>query len=374
MYSQNTLFVLGAGASAELGFPLGSGLKAEVSSLVSLRTVTENSFQRTQQRYPENNDFYQFAYRQRTPIISEGFASKERDTLNANMDKWTELAQGLPFASSIDNYLHIRRNDPELVRIGKLAIANVIAKYEKRLASATSTDLGARAVQSWLAPGIDGPASGATAPRPAWTLPFSEQFFSGVEQNQLESAFSRVKFIVFNYDRCLENFLGLALRSIYCMPAHDASSFVARHLSVVHPYGSLGQLLGVGRDVGVEFGACPTAESAGGSIKLYTEGRSTADDKHRIASFIGWADTILFLGNGYHAQNMKLLSHPARQTVRIFATGVGLSETAQREAVSRILRSLKPRDANAFIPLESVQMKSMTCAELFIAEAVQLSE
>jgi hypothetical protein len=204
----------------------------------------------------------------------------------------------------------------------------------------------------------------------AWTVPFSEQFFSGVEEKEIGNAFARTKFIVFNYDRCLEQFLLIALCCLYQMPDLDARTILKSKLEVIHPFGSLGDMLGIADSPIVKFGERPSRELAATSLKLFTEDGERSTVRTDIAKYITWAEQVVFLGNAYHAQNMKLLSYPAKKFAKVLGTGVGLSDTARQEAVKRISDAFGPHDGGL---REHIEIKPMHCAELLAAEAVALA-
>src|SRR5205823_781262 len=62
-----------------------------------------------------------------------------------------------------------------------------------------------------------------------------------VPRSQLEQIFENVAFIVFNYDRCLEHFLLLALTRLYDISPTDAAILLGK-LTIIHPYGVIARL------------------------------------------------------------------------------------------------------------------------------------
>ncbi len=363
MYAGNTLFVVGAGASFELGFPLGATLKDEITRCLAVKMNNDegSDYGRVLEiRYnsPNDNQIYKFIYNKSVPYFDPRFESDARSNVQKEMAIWKQVAHGVHFAASIDNYLHNRRGNADVVQVGKAAIAWVIAQEEQKL--------GRRAPTEWLKTTDRDVTSGPAKTKTAWTTHFAEQCFSLVEedpeQKHIAAALSKTRFIVFNYDRCVEQFISLALQGLYAMEK-GAAEAVVNDVDIFHPYGDLGLLA-------VEpFGTHPPNVASKSRIKTFTEGMGSEEDRDRIAKSIAWADTIVFLGFGYIAQNMKLLKHPAKDNVRIFGTTLGLSDAAQTSAEESIADafSMKPRAAKA-----SILLKRSTCAELLVENAVTL--
>jgi len=102
MITQPTTLLLGAGASAHLGYPLGSGLRAEILQLITgLRSWTVRQTDST------SDDFYDFA---RSPD-GENFVQIFKEGVYL----------------SIDELLNEHR---KFERIGKRLIAYCLQKYE----------------------------------------------------------------------------------------------------------------------------------------------------------------------------------------------------------------------------------------------------
>ena len=93
------------------------------------------------------------------------------------------------------------------------------------------------------------------------------------------------------------------------------------------PYGSLGPLEWQQRD-GLVFGGLhgrndlqPIADR----ILTYTEQREHGDVRVQISEALTEAELIIFIGFGFHQQNMMLLKPHNRETKRqVFATAVGI--------------------------------------------------
>ena len=226
MFLPNTLFVIGAGASHELGLPLGTGLKLKIASKLSFIDLQRHSGE------------VPLAYRQKYRAIHgldigahPEFGDYE--TVKKNLHAWSQIERGIHFSSSVDNYLHTRRGDDRIQAAAKSAICLIIAEAESKLPK-----IGDRSLSGWLR------RSDKDGHPTSWTQHFSEILFSGVEEDRIESALKEIKIVSFNYDRCIEKFVAIAIQSIYNVPTDRAESLASK-LEVLHPYGSLEPVLKV---------------------------------------------------------------------------------------------------------------------------------
>jgi hypothetical protein len=115
-----TVFVIGAGASAEVGMPIGSGLKKIISRALEFDTyyTDENTGEKSvvidaikyYSKYKESQGTY------------------GRDPLHCAL----EISEALPLAESIDNYLNSHKEDKDIEVCGKIAIVYSILKSESR--------------------------------------------------------------------------------------------------------------------------------------------------------------------------------------------------------------------------------------------------
>jgi len=109
---QNTVFVVGAGASNEFSLPIGTELALTISEKLNVRF----------------DDF-------RTKINSgdkdlfENVA-RGRDVTATQRAAWL-IRDGIILANSIDDFLHVHRHDEEVVRYGKAAIVKCILEAER---------------------------------------------------------------------------------------------------------------------------------------------------------------------------------------------------------------------------------------------------
>src|ERR1700722_6828436 len=114
MFRRKTLFIVGAGASAEFGLPLGTLLARQITNKMDIRI--ERGF-----NFVGSGD--QRLYQQLTQLR------------RPDGDQWQPAAMriraGLPFAQSIDDFLDQRRTDQWLNLYGKAAICQTILEAER---------------------------------------------------------------------------------------------------------------------------------------------------------------------------------------------------------------------------------------------------
>jgi hypothetical protein len=80
------------------------------------------------------------------------------------------------------------------------------------------------------------------------------------------------------------------------------------------------------------------------SISTYTEQIERPETIKTIARYLAEAETLVFLGFGYHRQNLDLLTPKSpvpqkRSTLKVFGTAFGLSDS-DREIISGELKTI----------------------------------
>jgi hypothetical protein len=181
-----------------------------------------------------------------------------------------------------------------------------------------------------------------------------------VQRANLDRLFDNVTVICFNYDRCIEHYLVHALSTHYRMSAEDAKRLVLR-LRMLRPYGSLGGYL----EGEVKFGNLhlPVGDAILTSLRTYTEKIEDKKGLRAIRVAIAAAEVIVFMGNAYHPNNMRLLGSGANppKVGRIYGTRAGIISDADLQCVKRLLPRLngfpKTHDARYFF--------ARTCTDLF---------
>lgn len=273
MLQSDLVFVLGAGFSAEVGLPLGWRLKHDIVNLL--------------------------------PRSDGGGNDSVRDAILANgnveplMRACEHLRRGLPLAASIDNLIEHLAADEHAVRCAKIGIAAAILQSERKSQIFNASTGG---LQS-----------------PVQDSAFGDLFrliVGRVSINRMELAFSRVKVINFNYDRCFEHFMINAIMDYSGVRRAQAVEIV-KQATILHPYGSLGDPSAKAR-FGQELEFADLRTVAAG-IKTFSE-EIGSDENQRIRNLLKGASGVIFLGCAFHDQNLDLLRPDQNRIESIYGT------------------------------------------------------
>lgn len=308
MTTQRTVFVIGAGASFEMGLPVGDKLKESISGLLSYRFEYGK---------PVGGDGLIFQ------ALQQVAQSSPTLTIGSTTSAAKEIARALPLALSIDNYLHNHNGDKSVELCGKLAIVSTILSAESN-----ST--------LYLKPS-DGVPLDFNRCAKAWLVPFMQLLSEDCNITKLKDRLGTLTFIVFNYDRCLEHFLMHAIMAVYRVSRENAAELVAE-IAIFHPYGTVGRLPWMRTDESeierIDFGGTPQPANLlklAEGIKTFTEGTvDTSSDIIAIRDCVQTASRFVFLGFAYHRLNMQLLlgeNPKSKTTRRVFGTAFGMSDS-----------------------------------------------
>jgi hypothetical protein len=330
--------VVGAGASKEYSFPIGSELKSQITQLLDIRF--EHGIR-------QNHGDY---------LIMEALRQICRPTsedVNNYLHAGWRIRDSLPQAPSIDQFIHTQRGDHRIEVCGKLAIARAILTAEansslfiRRDGSRDTIDF-ARTQNTWLDA-------------------LFRVVIDGCTVDELDERLSAVVFVIFNYDRCVEHYLFHALRNYYNINQQRAADLINR-IRIFHPYGSVGKLPWQNEPDHIAYGADPTREQLivlKDEIKTFTEGTDPdSSDLAAIRAALGFAPRVLFLGFAYHQLNLSLLTphrtDPEGGSRRIIGTALGLS-AADCEEIKRELAG-----AFACLPDQINLRNDLTAASVF---------
>jgi hypothetical protein len=326
MFKDETTIVVGAGASREVEMPIGDALKLRI--VTRLAMTMDNAYRFVD---PALQEFG------RIKVADDFFRVGE--VLGPYWAAAARIVRGLPLALSIDNYIHTHNQDPYVVELGKLAIGLEILAAEQgsaMLRKPTDNQYYRRTPPREIVPATDAAYTGT------WYLPFAQQLFSGVERNVLGKIFRRTRFIIFNYDRCLEHYLWLALQDYFDLTPGEAA-LVLEPVTFIHPYGSLGRLPWQPNDgsdaIDIGFVDGADYQAIAGRIRTFTETLDSAVEVN-IQQAMSLASTVIFLGFGFVDQNMLLLKpRDTSKISRVLATTCGLSDS-DRQIVHYTLERL----------------------------------
>ena len=344
MFRRPITFVIGAGASHELGLPLGNGLLSQIGTLLA---TSENNF-----------DFYGFANRDFENRITEAIQNKhimhDGATFRAAAD---EILKAIPLAKSIDNLLFSKSEDTAIVELGKAAIANCI--YHAEATSALlSQERGAQHRELK-------PLNNAYLQN-TWFTKLAAELFAGTTKSTFKNSLKHVRFVVFNYDRCLEQFLWMATKAYFDVDDHAASELLSE-VQFIHPYGDLGELPWQQKSDGVPYGKPIRSNPFEISKRLMTFGESVGSEtSDQIRDAMTQAETLIFLGFGFLSQNMELLGGASAE--QMYGTAFKVSDI-DRESTTRWLR-LAFRRKHGSEPY----LKDTQCAGLLNELSITLGE
>ena len=246
MIRENTVLILGAGASKPYNFPLVGELRDEVIK-ISTNAVGLEPFV-----FLRDTDF--------------DLEYLEKFTADLSVSGY----------SSVDAFLEKRTQWADL---GKLAIAHKLIVYENS-AKVFPPD---QPKDHWYETLLH------KLKAPTW---------HAFKQN-------KVHIITFNYDRSLEHYLSTILNNNY----NISKNTILKSLPIIHVHGDLGPYKNYGRH-------SPTIiKAAADSIKIVHESDNSSEEFKLADKVLAEAKTILFIGFGYHPQNMnkfKIFQSPVK--------------------------------------------------------------
>lgn len=348
MFNRSTVFVVGAGASKEVGLPVGSGLAEKIGQALDIRLA--------------------HSYSDRAVSGDKELYSHLRHVFFKEIEEYQKagwrIRDGIRLSHSIDDFLDIHRDDSRLNLVGKTAIVKSILEAER---NSHLFNAGQNTEEIVRINSLDS----------TWFVKLMRMLGRSTSSLTARDALASLTFIVFNYDRCLEQFLVHALRRLYAITNADAFQ-IMKGIRIIHPYGFVDEIpdaLGRG---GTRFGGDPDRLSANyvqlsSKIRTYTE--QVADEKllTDIHEEVRKAECIVFLGFGYHKQNMQLLwpSEPMDNKF-IFGTAYGMSaadvDVVSRQIAAQFKPNLQPGMHQNGIKIEN----KLSCADLFDHFALSL--
>ena len=300
MFRAKTVFVIGAGASAELGFPLGEKLLEEIAERVDIS--------------------YDFGQLKRGDYV---LADALRQKLNAAVDvvdynnhlhsAW-QIVKSSKQGISIDNVLDALE-DPMAATVGKFGIVRSILSAEAKSPLAEWID--------HFPDQVDIPALNGT-----WLAQLTRLLAEGRRKSEIGSVFENLSIINFNYDRTIEQYLPFSLASYFGLKPQDVRQVIPA-LPILRPYGKAGSLPWEGGDRKVEFGHCNanSVRVAADKILTFTEQVQDSALLEDIKDALETAERVIFLGFGFHRQNLEVLACSALPHVEVLATSFGVSKS-----------------------------------------------
>lgn len=304
-----TVFVVGAGASCELGFPSGSKLLKELETALNIRFRADG----------EHTGDSRILDAFRDIVRTNGGGRVE---LNAHLDACSRICDAAHLGISIDNVISQIDQDPLVPICGKIGIARQILRGETESSIRINANNPARFPLSSV--------------RETWLGRFVQLLSQDMRSSSLETIFDNVSVVSFNYDRSIRRTLPYALASQFALSEATAQD-LSNRLKIYHPYGSLGPLpYETSPPKGISYGEADVLSLAkvATNLRTFTEQQEDIADLADMRDSLSGADRIVFLGFGYHRQNMELLTTNVLPTAsRIYGTSLGLS-ASDTEVVS----------------------------------------
>jgi hypothetical protein len=346
MFKRRTLFVVGAGASQEAGFPVGSELAKRIGD--GLKIVGD-----TMERTARFTDVELFSE------IRRSLGQDPERKLNKYGDAAQVINKGITLSNSIDDFLNIHSNNPYVTQLGKAGIVRVILNAEK------NSDLYIN--QSNIYNKLDFNKVDQT-----WFVKLMRVLGPGGGPDTVDAVFKNLSFIVFNYDRCLEHFLANAISALYSIE-REAAVEIVKKITIIHPYGTIGELDRV--PFGGDQYNAPSVLPLAKRIKTYAEQFEDPDELQRMHNEMHNAACIVFLGFSYLEQNMKLLkpTNPMDDKT-VLGTAFGMSPN-DRDVVTRDILKMfaEPQAANMRNGKRVLIDTGAKCAQLFDSYARTLN-
>jgi hypothetical protein len=286
MFKSNTLFIIGAGASAEYGLPTAGALRPQISSCLNITNINAQKGQTGERKIL---DAFQLISRDYRDLILAGRI----------------ISSAMPDSISIDNFIDAHSDNINIKRAGTLAIAKCIldAEYESNIFKFDDKNSGFDYADTWI-------------------RTFFKLASENISKNNVDTIFDKTSFIVFNYDRCITHYLKYLLINYYNISDGHATNIINR-MNILHPYGSIGSLPWQAKPDPMPFGAHgedltpQLLLTSSHLISTFTDSSSRSETTDRINEMVYKSKNIVFLGFSFGEQNMDLLIKPT--------TGIGKS-------------------------------------------------
>ena len=339
MFRSKTVLILGAGASAEVGLPVGSKLLDDICKLLDIRYELGNRMISGDHQISKALKF----------ILDErgGVA-----IYNAHLGAGRQIANSAMQAISIDNIVD-GLEDENIERMSKLGIVRAIQAAERSSKYFRSKEEHSAELRLNEFSGT-------------WYRSLTQLLTEGVRKSEVERVFENLSVISFNYDRCIEAYLPRSISEYYGIePGPVVDRFT--EVPIYRPYGIAGELTwdrrtGFPRGFGgIDYKYLTDSSRL---IRTFTQGVEDPASLVDMHAALKEAEQIIFLGFAFHRQNMELLECDVGRGTRVLATASGISES-DREIVKEEMRAsfrLPPIDRYQDVSIELVPVQ---CAELF---------
>lgn len=345
----DTVYIIGAGASKEANLPTGIELKEKIMDLLNIKF----------DRFGGDVEEGDYVIAQAMKILSSK-PIQPTSSIQALFNASHQIKNSLPQAISIDNLIHMRKDDKNIEICGKMAIVRAILTAEKK-----ST--------LFFKPDHSNITIDFKKTSNSWYTPFFRSITEDCGKDDLRERFKKITLIIFNYDRCVEYFLFHTIKHFYNLNEKETSNILSE-IKIYHPYGSVGSLPWSDENDSVPFGYEPKPEELieiSKKIKTFTEGVDpNSSEVIETRESIENSDRLIFLGFAFHKLNMEFLfdaqyEYRRSQPLKCFATTFGISFSDALE-IQKKINNLFPKSVE-------IETKQITCNELFSEFSIGIS-
>jgi hypothetical protein len=336
VFEAKTVFVLGAGASAEVGLPVGNALLNEICKLIDIK------FDFGSQK--SGDHLITSALKL---ILKEG---REVSKINEHIHAAWQIIRSAQQGISIDHIVDALE-DTRVELVAKLGIVRAI-----QLAESSS--------EYFMRPSDHRHELNLLKFKNTWYDDLTKAICEKRKKSELQSVFENISIVSFNYDRCMERYLPVSIGNYYGIPTPEIQQLMPS-LEIVRPYGIAGRLEWMsptkerhGCEMGLEVARLANASEM---IRTFTQGVADEAISQRVQTCISEAERVIFLGFAFHPQNMSILEAKVDQNTEILATAYLASDNDRRVIQDSILKTFGYRGDKP----SSIIIAAETCSSLF---------
>ncbi|MEJ0027211.1 MAG: hypothetical protein WDN01_14375 [Rhizomicrobium sp.] len=330
--SPSLVFVVGAGASKAMSpnMPVGTELAERIAIALA-------------EEFGGDQPTMSGAISQALEKLQDGLDDKRIRAAN-------QIRYAITRKDSIDDLLDEWSDQPEMLEVAKIAITHIILKseVESHLARKSTND--------------DAFLSTIGELHRTWLARIARHVGPRLPRRALAEALRDVGFVIFNYDRYVEQMLFGELR---CQGMERSAAYYAvEHLPIVHVYGSI-----------CPFGATAVAPFGKESafltplyqgIRTYTERSYNGPELAKMRDMLAGAKKTVFLGFGFHPTNMAHLTSYGLNTQGQIYGACPHPNTARFETAKRQLYpGTREAQAERLTELDCAEFIDIYRAELF---------